>query len=357
MLVVMNHDARETDCDSVVAAIRDLGFTPHPVPGAQRTAICVVGNENRVSAPLLERLPGVKEVVHITKPYKLVSREVHPGDTVVRVGDVSIGGPEPVLIAGPCSVETEARTLEIAHRVRAAGAGLFRAGAYKPRTSPYAFQGLGVEGLRTLTRVREETGLPVVTEVVDTDSLSAVAEAVDVLQIGARNMQNYSLLRAVGTLRMPVLLKRGLSATLEEWLQAAEYLLASGNEQVVLCERGVRTFNQHSRNTLDLNVVPLVRELSHLPIVVDPSHGVGARNRVRAMSRAALACGAQGLLIETHVDPSTAYSDGQQTIRVEELEGIARDRAGIAGLEPLRDQEGQVPGEEPSSRNEVVASA
>ena len=335
MLVIMNNHATSEQCSRVVTTIQGLGFEALEIPGAQRTAICVTGNRDRVAAPRLKRLPGVLEVIHVTKPYKLVSREVHPEDTVVKVGGVEIGGPFPVLIAGPCSVESEARTMEIAERVQDAGATLFRAGAFKPRTNPYAFQGLGEEGLHTLRRVREQVGLPVVTEVVDTESLPAVVESVDMLQIGARNMQNYSLLRAVGLTGMPVLLKRGLSATLEEWLQAAEYLLAAGNEQVILCERGVRTFNQHSRNTLDLNVVPLVRRLSHLPVLVDPSHGVGARERVRPMARAALASGCHGLLIEAHVAPESAYSDGDQTIRIEDLEGIARDREILAGLEVL----------------------
>jgi 3-deoxy-7-phosphoheptulonate synthase len=240
-----------------------------------------------------------------------------------------------VLVGGPCSVETEARTLAIAHKVKEAGAKAFRAGAYKPRTNPYSFQGLGEEGLHTLALVREETGLPVVTEVIDHESADLVAEHADILQVGTRNMQNFSLLKRVGRSGKPVLLKRGMSATVEEWLQAAEYLLAEGNEQVILCERGVRTYNRHSRNTLDLNVVPLIRRLSHLPIVVDPSHGVGQRERVRPMARAALACGAQGLLIEVHTDPDTAYSDGGQTITVEEFAGIARDRDVFASLEPI----------------------
>jgi 3-deoxy-7-phosphoheptulonate synthase len=335
MLVIMNPEATSEQCSDVTSAVRELGYEALPVPGASRTAICVVGNKDRVHASRLEQLPGVVDVVHVTKPYKLVSRVVRPADTVVDIGGVTVGVGPPVLIAGPCSVETEARTLEIARRVRAAGARIFRAGAYKPRTSPYSFQGLGEEGLHTLRRVREETELSVVSEVVDTESLPAVAESVDALQIGARNMHNYSLLRAAAATGMPILLKRGLSATLEEWLQAAEYLLVNGNDRVVLCERGVRTFNQHSRNTLDLNVVPLVRGLSHLPVLVDPSHGVGSRDRVRPMSRAALACGAQGLLIETHFAPEQAYSDGAQTIDVEELEAIARDRDFMMGLEPL----------------------
>lgn len=335
MLVIMDNHATEDQCRGVEEAIRSLGFQPVRVPGAGRTAVCVTGNKDRVSAPMLERLPGVLQVIHVTKPYKLVSQEIRDEATRVRVGDAVFGGPEPVMVAGPCSVETEARTLAIAHKVKEAGARAFRAGAYKPRTNPYSFQGLGEEGLRTLTIVREETGLPVVTEVIDDESADLVAEHADMLQVGTRNMQNFSLLKRVGRSGKPVLLKRGMSATVDEWLQAAEYLLAEGNEQVVLCERGVRTFNRHSRNTLDLNVVPLIRRLSHLPIVVDPSHGVGQRERVRPMSRAALACGAQGLLIEVHTDPNTAYSDGSQTITVEDFGGIVRDAQIIGGLEPI----------------------
>ena len=335
MLVIMDNQATEEQCNGVEDAIRALGFEPVSVPGAGRTAVCVTGNNDRVSAPMLERLPGVLQVIHVTQPYKLVSREVRGSSTKVTVGDAVFGGPEPVLVGGPCSVETEARTLAIAHKVKAAGAKVFRAGAYKPRTNPYSFQGLGEEGLHTLALVRKETGLPVVTEVIDHDSADLVAEHADILQVGTRNMQNFSLLKRVGRAGKPVLLKRGMSATVEEWLQAAEYLLAEGNEDVILCERGVRTYNRHSRNTLDLNVVPLIRRLSHLPIVVDPSHGVGQRERVRPMARAALACGAQGLLIEVHTDPDTAYSDGSQTITVEEFEGIARDREILGRLEPI----------------------
>jgi len=335
MLVILRKDATAEDRDAVADAIRRQGYQPVPVPGPSRTALCVTGNTGPVDPAPLARLPGVLECLPVTKPYKLVSREVHPDDTVVTVGDVAIGGPRPIVIAGPCSVETEARTVEIAHAVRAAGATLFRAGAYKPRTSPYAFGGLGAEGLTTLRRVREEVGLPVVTEVLDTGTVELVAEHADVLQVGTRNMHNVALLRRLARVDRPVLLKRGMSATLDEWLMAAEYLLAEGHGRVILCERGIRTFARHSRNTLDLNVVPLVRRLCHLPILVDPSHGVGARDRVRAMSRAALAAGAHGLLVEAHVRPERAYSDGDQTIDAGTLAGIGRDAAVLAHLEPL----------------------
>ncbi len=332
MLVIMQRDCTVAQCAAVEAAIRNLGFTPLPVPGENRTAICVTGNKGPVDAAALARLPGVLECIRVTRPYKLVSREVHPQDTVVRVGDVAIGGPQPVLIAGPCSVETEARTLAIAAAAKDAGATLFRAGAFKPRTSPYAFQGLGDEALHTLRKVRESLGLPVVSEVVDTDSLDAMVEHVDVLQVGTRNMQNFSLLRRLAQVRRPILLKRGMAASLEEWLMAAEYLLAGGNEQVILCERGIRTFSAHSRNTLDLNVVPVARRLTHLPILVDPSHGIGRREDVRSMARAALAAGAQGLLVEAHTHPDTSYTDGDQTIDIGTLRGIGVDMEILARL-------------------------
>ncbi|MGE0141808.1 MAG: 3-deoxy-7-phosphoheptulonate synthase [Planctomycetota bacterium] len=315
MLVILQRDCSVAQVAAVEDCIRSLGYTPVPVPGPSRTAICVTGNRGPVDPAPLQRLPGVLETIAVTKPYKLVSRETRPEDTVVSIGSVTVGGAHPpVLIAGPCSVETEARTLAIAHAVREVGASLFRAGAFKPRTSPYEFQGLGREGLRTLARVRAETGLGVVSEVLDAGDVDLVAEHVDVLQVGARNMQNYTLLRRLATVDRPILLKRGPSATLAEWLMAAEYLLAGGNHRVMLCERGIRTFSDHSRNTLDLNVVPAVRELSHLPILVDPSHGVGVRSRVLPMAKAALAAGAHGVLIEAHTDPDSAYSDAQQTV-------------------------------------------
>ena len=335
MLVIMEAGATEAQCVAVDAAIQSLGYSSVRVPGAGRTAICVVGNKGLVPPETFTALPGVKEAMAVTRPYKLVSREVRQANTVVKVGEVAIGGPKPVLIVGPCSVETEARTLRIAHAVREAGAHLFRAGAYKPRSSPYSFQGLGEEGLHTLARVREETGMGVVSEVVDVRDLDAMIEQVDVLQVGTRNMANYALLKALGEVRHPVLLKRGMSATLDEWLMAAEYLLSAGNPNVILCERGIRTFTDHSRNTLDLNVVPLIRERTHLPILVDPSHGVGDSKRVRAMARAALGSGAQGLLIEAHTDPASAYSDGHQTLDIEAFAGVSRDVAVFSELESI----------------------
>lgn len=337
MLVIMKQGCTREDCVRVEDAIRRLGCKPLEVPGETRVAICVTGNKGPVDASLIARLPGVLECIRVTKPWKLVSREVHPEDSKIAVGrgeaQVVIGGGAPVLMAGPCSCESEARTIEIARKVKAAGATIFRAGAYKPRTSPYDFQGLGEEALLTLQRVRDEVGLAVVTEVMDAAHVDLVERHADMLQVGTRNMHNSSLLKRLAKSQKPIMLKRGLSATLDEWLMAAEYLIAGGNANVVLCERGVRTFSKHSRNTLDLNVVPHVRTRSHLPIVVDPSHGIGVREMVRTMSRAALAAGAQGLLLETHFDPDTSYTDAQQTISVETFEGIVRDRDLLQSLE------------------------
>lgn len=336
MLIIMKSSATDAELAEVHDTIKNLGFTPVPVPGPTRTAICITGNQGAVEETLFTRLSGVKEVIRVTKSYKLVSREVHGHDTVITVGEVKIGGDNPaVFMAGPCSVETEERTLEIARQVKKAGAQIFRAGAYKPRTSPYAFQGMGVEGLKILAKVRDETGLKIITEVVDTESCDVVADYADILQIGTRNMYNYSLLKKAGKLKKPVMLKRGMSATVEEWLNCAEYIMMGGNSQVILCERGIRTFSQHSRNTLDLNVVPVIRELSHLPVVVDPSHGVGQRKFIRQMSRAALSSGSHGLIIETHNDPNTAYSDGAQTIDIETFAGIIKDAQILASLDKI----------------------
>lgn len=339
MLVILHPECTVAEVAAIEETIQMMGYTPIQVPGPSRTAICVTGNKGPVDPVPLIRLSGVADTIAVTKPYKLVSRETKPDDTVVKVGDVSIGGDgDPVLIAGPCSVETEARTMAIAEGVAAAGARLFRAGAFKPRTSPYDFQGLGVEGLRTLSHVREQTGLGIVSEVVDARDVGVMAEHVDLLQVGARNMQNFTLLRALAEVDRPILLKRGPSATLQEWLMAAEYLLAFGNPNVILCERGIRTFSDHARNTLDLNIVPAVREVSHLPVIVDPSHGVGQRARVRPMARAAVACGAQGLIVEAHTDPTTAYTDAQQTVDVATIAGIVSDMnvlAGLTGCTPL----------------------
>jgi 3-deoxy-7-phosphoheptulonate synthase len=315
----MHRDATQTQIDNVLEAIRHMKLTPHPLPGATRTAIGITGNVGAVDPRTLEVLPGVMELIRVTKPYKLASREMHREDTVVRVAvtpqaTTTIGPGTFTIVAGPCSVENEPMIQKTAEFLLEHGVRLMRAGAFKPRSSPYSFQGMGKEGLAILAKVRKQTGIGIVTELMDTDNADAVMEAADIIQIGARNMQNFSLLKRVSQARKPVLLKRGLSATLEEWLMAAEYVMAGGNYQVILCERGVRTFSDHSRNTLDLSVVPPVKSLSHLPILVDPSHGTGKRDYVPAMALASLAAGADGLLIEVHPDPDHALSDGAQSL-------------------------------------------
>ncbi len=314
MLVVMHRTATSQQIDDVVETIRRMNLTPHPMPGATRTAIGITGNISAVDPRTLEVLPGVLELIRVTKPYKLASREMHPDDTVVRLPQTTIGPGTFTLIAGPCSVEDEEMILRTADFLVSHGIRLMRAGAFKPRSSPYAFQGMGLEGLDILARARRQTGIGIVTELMDTDNADAVEEVADVIQIGTRNMQNFSLLKRVGRAAKPVLLKRGLAATLDEWLMAAEYVMAGGNYQVVLCERGVRTFSDHSRNTLDLSVIPPAKHLAHLPILVDPSHGTGKRDYVPPMALAALAAGADGLLIEVHPDPNHAMSDGAQSM-------------------------------------------
>jgi 3-deoxy-7-phosphoheptulonate synthase len=314
MLIVMDAAASAEDIARVVDTVQELGLQAHPIPGAQRTAIGITGNRGSVDRGAFENLPGVAEVIPVSAPYKLVSREAKRENTVVSIRGVPVGGPSLALAAGPCAVETEDRAIRIGRSVRDSGANLYRGGAFKPRTSPYSFQGLGVEGLKILSRVREETGLPIVTEVLDTETVEVVAEHADCLQVGARNMQNFSLLKKLGRIRKPVLLKRGMSATIEELLLSAEYLLAEGNYDVILCERGVRTFADHTRNTLDLSAVPYVQRISHLPILVDPSHGTGKRAKVLPLSRAAVAVGADGVLIEVHDEPEHALSDGPQAI-------------------------------------------
>jgi len=315
MLVLMKAHATNDEIGAVCRRIEDMGFKAHPIPGSMRTAIGITGNQGPVQAALLESLPGVAECVPVSKPYKLVGRELKEEKTVVDLGDgVRVGGKELAVIAGPCAVESREQAFAVAAEVKAAGARLFRGGAYKARTSPYAFQGLEEEGLKILRDVRAKFGLKIVTEAIDRESLDLVEQYADVIQIGARNMQNYSLLRKAGRSRRPVLLKRGMSSTLDELLMSAEYILSEGNYNVILCERGVRTFADHTRNTLDLSVVPAVQRLSHLPIIVDPSHGTGRRDKVIPMSRAAIAVGADGLIIEVHNQPDQALSDGYQSI-------------------------------------------
>jgi 3-deoxy-7-phosphoheptulonate synthase len=330
MLVVMEAGARPEEIEAVVRHIERLGLKAHPIPGAHRTAIGITGQQGAKDPFVLENFPGVKEVIPVTHAYKLVSREAKPDDTVVSVGGVDVGGKGIVVVGGPCAVESLEQTRTIADGIKRAGGQLLRGGAYKPRTSPYSFQGLGERGLEILARVREEFDLPIVTEAIDEESLKLVDQYADCIQIGARNMQNFSLLRNAGKSRKPVLLKRGMSATLEELLLSAEYIMSEGNYNVILCERGVRTFSDHTRNTLDLSIVPAVKRISHLPILVDPSHGTGKRNKVAPMSRASIAVGADGVLIEVHHKPEEALSDGPQAILPEAFAQIVRECDAIA---------------------------
>ncbi len=331
MLIVMRHGATEQEIQRVVAVIRDMGYEASPLPGAQRTAVGLVGNDGRVDASRLEGLPGVQEVIQVTKPYKQVSREWKPDPTVVRLaGGVTVGGSDVAVIAGPCSVESERQILEAARQVREAGAVILRGGAWKPRTSPYTFQGLGKPGLKLLAKARDEVGILICTEAMDPDGVGWVAEVADIIQIGARNMQNFSLLKAAGRAGKPVLLKRGMSATIEELLLSAEYLLAEGNHDVILCERGVRSFDTATRNLFDVSAIPVVHKLSHLPVVADPSHGTGLRDKVIPMARAAVAAGADGIMVEVHPNPETAFSDGAQTLFPDQFAQLMREVRAIA---------------------------
>jgi 3-deoxy-7-phosphoheptulonate synthase len=319
MLIVMDHQAKPSQIDAVVAAIEDRGYVARPIPGGERVSIGILHNKGAVDASLFAGLAGVKEVIPITRPYKQVSREFKAEDTLIQVGDVTIGNGTLTIVAGPCAVESETQALTIAAKVKAAGAHLFRGGAFKPRTSPYSFQGMGEEGLQILAKVREQTGMPVVTEAMDDESFDLVEKYADIIQIGTRNMQNFSLLKHAGKANKPILLKRGLAATIDEWLMAAEYILEGGNTQVILCERGVRTFVNHSRNTLDVSAVPVVRKESHLPIIIDPSHAAGRRDQVAALARASVAAEAHGLMIEVHHEPDKALSDGAQSLYPEQF--------------------------------------
>jgi len=321
----MKADATKNDIDRVVSIIHELGYRAHPMAGATRTAISITGNQGAVDATHFENLPGVAETIRVTKPYKLITLDLRPEKTVVRVGDATIGGEELGIIAGPCAIESRTQALTIAKAVHRSGARFFRGGAFKPRTSPYSFQGLGEEGLKILAEVRDTYGLKIVTEALDVAGVDLVERYGDMIQVGARNMQNFSLLRRVGRSSLPVLLKRGLSATLEEWLLAAEYIMAEGNYQVVLCERGIRTFAQHTRNTLDLAVVPAVRAISHLPIIVDPSHGTGKTAMVTPLARAGVAVGSDGLMIEVHDEPENALSDGPQALTLEQYDQLVHE--------------------------------
>ena len=326
MLIVMRHGAAEEEIQRVVATIEEMGYQARPMPGKQRTTVGLVGNDGRVDGSRLAALPGVQEIIHVTKPYKQVSREWKAESTVIRLpGGLSVGGDEVVVMAGPCSVESERQILDAAWAVREAGATVLRAGAYKPRSSPYSFQGLGRAGLKLLARAREETGLLIVTEAMDGEEMDFVAETADIIQLGARNMQNYSLLKRAGRSGKPILLKRGLSATIQELLLSAEYILAEGNPNVILCERGVRGFDPATRNIFDLSAIAVVHGLSHLPILADPSHGTGHRDMVIPMARAAVAAGADGLLVEVHPTPDRALSDGAQSLYPEQFDRMMKE--------------------------------
>ncbi|MEK7746765.1 MAG: 3-deoxy-7-phosphoheptulonate synthase [Elusimicrobiota bacterium] len=331
MLILMQAGHKKEQLDAVVAKIRAMGFKPHVIPGAQSTAVGITGNPGPVEPSHFEVLPGVLQAIAVSKPYKLAGRDFHAKDITVSVGGgkAKIGPGTFTIFAGPCAVESREQTLRIARKVAKAGAHVLRGGAFKPRTSPYAFQGLGEDGLKILAEARAETGLPVCTEALDPDSLALVYKYSDIIQIGARNMQNFSLLREAGKLDKPVLLKRGLSATIEEWLMAAEYIMAEGNKALMLCERGIRTFASHTRNTLDLNAVPVVQKLSPLPVLVDPSHGTGLRDKVRPMARAAAAVGASGLIIEVHDKPEEALCDGPQSLLPDQFTALMKDMRAI----------------------------
>jgi 3-deoxy-7-phosphoheptulonate synthase len=333
MLIVMRSDAQPADLDRVCTKLREMGLTAHPIPGPTRVAVGVTGNTGPVDPEPIRTLPGVIEVIRVTRPYKLTSREMKPDDTVIRVGNVVIGGGRPVIIAGPCSVETREQTVPTAETLAKLGADMFRGGAFKPRSSPYTFQGLGGEGLDLLREARAKSGLPVITEAIGTEVFDLVEETTDVIQIGARNMQNVPLLRRAGQSKKPVFLKRMMSATLEEFLLAAEYVMSEGNRNVILCERGIRTFSDFSRFTLDINIVPELKRLTHLPVFVDPSHAAGRREIVIPLARAALAAGADGIMVEVHPDPARALSDGQQSLTIEMFAELMRQvapfRAGV----------------------------
>ena len=324
MLIVMEKDATQAQIDLVVSTIKELGFTPAPIPGSQRTAIGILGNAGPIDPGNFIALDGVKDAIRVSKPFKLVSREVKSENTVVTVGSQAIGGGDLAVMAGPCAVESLEQCLIIAEAVKKAGATIFRGGAFKPRTSPYSFQGLGDKGLEILAEVRKRTGLAIVTEAVDHDVLDQVEAVADIIQIGARNMQNFTLLKRAGKSSKPILLKRGMAATIDEFLMAAEHIMCQGNHRIILCERGVRTFADHSRNTLDLSAIPAVKLLSHLPIIADPSHAAGRRDQVIPLSRAAVAVGADGLMVEVHHNPTHALSDGPQSLYPEQFEDLMR---------------------------------
>jgi 3-deoxy-7-phosphoheptulonate synthase len=330
MFIAMKPHATQADFDAVVEKVRSLGLTPHPISGTERRVVAVVGNTGAVDPDDFAMLPGVAEALRVSQPFKLVSREVKERDTVIDVDGVQVGGRAITVMAGPCSVESRDQILETARAVKTAGASILRGGAWKPRTSPYEFQGLREEGLKLLALAREETGLKIVTEVMSTDTVPVVAEYADILQVGARNMQNYPLLERLGQIRKPIMLKRALSGTIKEWLMAAEYIVAKGNPNVMLCERGIRTFETATRNTLDINAIPVLKSLTHLPVIVDPSHGIGIRKHVAAIARAGIAAGADGIMVEVHPCPEKALSDGHQSLAFPEFDALMREVRVIA---------------------------
>jgi len=330
MVIVMKPNSTAAEIGAVIARIHDAGASPHPIYGVERTVVAVVGETRQVDRAVFEKLPGVEQITTISAPYKLASRESHAEDTRIRLNGLEIGGREIVVMAGPCSVESRSQLLETAHAVKEAGAQVLRGGAFKPRTSPYSFQGMGLKGLEILAEAREKYGLYIVTEVMTPEAVPMVAEYADILQLGARNIQNYGLLHAVGRVQRPVLLKRGMMSSMEELLMSAEYILSGGNYQVMLCERGIRTFEKYTRNTFDLNAVPVLKQLSHLPVIADPSHGTGRWDAVPAMARAAIAAGADGLIIEVHPDPASAISDGPQSLKPERFADLMQQLRRVA---------------------------
>ncbi|MFC4076936.1 3-deoxy-7-phosphoheptulonate synthase [Salinithrix halophila] len=332
MIIVLEQQATKEQVDRIVKTLEDKGVKVHYSKGVDKTILGLIGDKQTLSQLPAERFAGVEKVVHVSEPFKLAGRSFHPEPSRIRVRNVEIGGDQPIIMAGPCSVESREQILTTARVAKEAGADILRGGAFKPRSSPYSFQGMGEEGLQLLAEAREETGLPIISEVMDPENLELVSEYVDILQLGARNMQNFHLLKKIGRTNKPVMLKRGLSATIEEWLMSAEYILSEGNPNVILCERGIRTFETATRNTLDLSAVPVVKHLSHLPIIVDPSHGTGIWRYVAPMSRAALAVGADGLMVEIHPRPEEALSDGPQSLTFENFQSMMEE------LEPFRNR-------------------
>lgn len=332
MIIVLENGTPKEEAERVVADLEKVGFSVHVMNGVERTVIAAIGDRKNIDIRHLEAFSGVEKVVPVLKPYKLASKEFKKENTIIKVGNTEIGGDILNIMAGPCAVEDKEQYIETAHLLKKAGADILRGGAFKPRSSPYSFQGLGEEGLKIMAEAREQTGLPIVTEIVDPKDVELVSSYADILQIGARNMQNFILLKEVGKIKKPILLKRGLSATIEEWLMAAEYIMSEGNFEVILCERGIRTYETSTRNTLDLSAVPLIKKLSHLPVVVDPSHGTGKRDLVAPMAKAAVAAGTDGLMIEVHIDPARALSDGPQSLTPEQFDELVKELGVIAGF-------------------------